>query len=172
MNGVVELNPRAFTLSAIGLTALALLGTSVPVVREPETVIVRPFFAPSDSSSSAGSSRFNAAVESPDAVVVESSSSAELIAELRTSTSFTWEQTAKLFGVSRRTVHLWAAGGNMASQNEEHLAELLREVRAIRASGLPDQRLQLFAVLDRERHARSSSGNDINRPASTYAAGA
>ena len=55
MNGVVELSPRAFTLSAVGLTALALLGTSVPVAREPETAIVRPFFAPSDSSSSTGS---------------------------------------------------------------------------------------------------------------------
>lgn len=170
MNTVVELNPRTFTLSAIGLTALALLGTSVPVAREPETVIVHPFFAPSDSSSSTGSSSFVAAAESSDVAVVESASNAELIAELRASTSFTWEQTAKLFGVSRRTVHLWAAGGNMASQNEEHLADLLREVRAIRASRTPDQRLQLLAILDRERHARSSSDDDINRPASTYAA--
>lgn len=172
MNGAVELNPRAFTWSAIGLTALALLGTSVPVGRDHETVVVRPFFAPSDSSSSAGSGTLIAAASASDATIVESWSNAELIAELRAITSFTWEQTAKLFGVSRRTVHLWAAGGNMASQNEEHLAELLREVRAIRASGVSDQRLQLFAVLDRERHARSSSDNDINRPATTYSAGA
>jgi len=172
MNGVVELNPRAFTLSAIGLTALALLGTSVPVARELDTVIVRPFFAPSDSSSNTAISSFATALDTSDVAVGESSSTAELIAELRATTSFTWEQTAKLFGVSRRTVHLWAAGGNMASQNEEHLAELLREVRTIRASGAPDQRLQLFAVLDRERQAHASSEGDINRPASTYAMGA
>lgn len=172
MNGVVELSPRAFTLSAIGLTALALLGTSVPVARASETVIVRPFFTPSDSSSSAGNGILAGGLPESESAAVSSSSSADLIAELRTSTSFTWEQTAKLFGVSRRTVHLWAAGGNMASQNEEHLAELLREVRSIRAAGTPDQRLQLLAMLDRERAARASTDDDINRPASTYAAGA
>lgn len=171
MNGIVELSPRTFTLSAVGLTALALLGTSVPVVREPETAIVRPLFAPSDSSSSTGSGLFTSTLE-PSSPALPTSSNADLIAELRVSTSFTWEQTAKLFGVSRRTVHLWAAGGNMASQNEEHLAELLREVRAIRAAGAPDQRLQLLAILDRERQAHSSTDNDISRPAATYVASA
>ena len=172
MNSVVELSPRAFTLSAIGLTALALLGTSVPVAGEAESVIVRPFFAPSDSSSSASNVMLGGSLQLSEPVAGASSSNADLIAELRTSSSFTWEQTAKLFGVSRRTVHLWAAGGNMASQNEEHLAELLREVRSIRAAGEPDQRLRLLAMLDRERAARASSDDDINRPASTNAAGA
>ncbi|WP_251450890.1 hypothetical protein [Microbacterium sp. Marseille-Q6648] len=172
MNGVVELSPRVFTLSAIGLTALALLGTSVPVARGSDSVVVRPFLSPSGSSSNATDGMIAASQPAETVAAVASSSHAQLIAELRASSSFTWEQTAKLFGVSRRTVHLWAAGGNMASQNEEHLAELLREVRSIRAAGAPDERLQLLAMLDRERYGRASSDDDINRPASIYAAGA
>ena len=96
--------------------------------------------------------------------------SKDLIAELRSMTSFTWEQTAKLFGVSRRTVHLWAAGGNLSTQNEERLVRLVRQVRAIHANGSSDVRMQLLALLDDERLQHASSDSDINRPAAVYAA--
>lgn len=57
------------------------------------------------------------------------SPSAEAIAELRLVTGFTWDQIARLFGVSRRSVHLWASGGAMSRENEEHLHRVLAIVR-------------------------------------------
>ena len=96
--------------------------------------------------------------------------SSDLLSELRTDTSFTWEQLAKLFGVSRRTVHLWAAGGNLSAQNEERLSALVREVRDIKSLGALDERMQLLDLLDRNRSERASQDTNINRPASVYAA--
>lgn len=53
------------------------------------------------------------------------STNAEAIAELRLLTGFTWDQVARLFSVSRRSVHLWASGETMSSDNEEHLHRML-----------------------------------------------
>jgi hypothetical protein len=59
----------------------------------------------------------------------DASPSAEAIAELRLLTGFTWDQIARLFAVSRRSVHLWASGGVMSRENEEHLHRVLGIVR-------------------------------------------
>jgi DNA-binding transcriptional regulator YiaG len=161
-----RVTPRAYALSAVGLVALTtLFGTSVPIVREAEIVLARPFYAPIYSSSAVGQ---QASVVSGRAA--ESLTSKDLIAELRSITSFTWEQTSKLFGVSRRTVHLWAAGGNLTAQNEERLNRLVQEVRTIHSVGSSDERMQLLALLDRERLQHASSDGDVNRPAAVYAA--
>jgi transcriptional regulator with XRE-family HTH domain len=55
----------------------------------------------------------------------------EAIAELRTLSGLTWEQLARLMGVSRRSLHLWASGKPMASTNEEKLARVLAVVRQL-----------------------------------------
>jgi hypothetical protein len=46
-------------------------------------------------------------------------------------TGLTWEQLARLFSVSRRTVHFWASGKVMNAANEEHLHRVLAFVRII-----------------------------------------
>jgi transcriptional regulator with XRE-family HTH domain len=55
----------------------------------------------------------------------------EAIAELRTLSGLTWEQLARVMGVSRRSLHLWASGKPMASTNEEKLARVLAVVRQL-----------------------------------------
>lgn len=68
----------------------------------------------------------NAGASLPDA---ESASHA--IAELRRLTGLTWEQLARLFNVSRRSLHFWASGKPMTPGNEEHLQRILSVVRRI-----------------------------------------
>lgn len=53
------------------------------------------------------------------------------IAELRQLSGFTWDQLARLFDVSRRSLHFWASGKAMTPRNEEHLQRLLAVVRKI-----------------------------------------
>jgi len=53
------------------------------------------------------------------------------IAELRRIGGLTWDQLAHLFGVSRRSVHLWASGKPMAPSIEEHLQRVLAVIRKI-----------------------------------------
>jgi hypothetical protein len=55
----------------------------------------------------------------------DGSTNSEAIAELRLLTGFTWDQVARLFSVSRRSVHLWASGEPMSRDNEEHLHRML-----------------------------------------------
>jgi len=51
------------------------------------------------------------------------------VAELRRLSGFTWDQLARLFNVSRRSVHFWASGKAMTPSNEEHLQRLLAVIR-------------------------------------------
>lgn len=53
------------------------------------------------------------------------------IGELRRLSGFTWDQLARLFNVSRRSLHFWASGKPMAPGNEEHLQRLLAVIRKI-----------------------------------------
>jgi DNA-binding transcriptional regulator YiaG len=53
------------------------------------------------------------------------------IAELRRLSGLTWDQLARLFRVSRRSLHFWASGKPMTPSNEEHLQRLLLVVRGM-----------------------------------------
>lgn len=77
---------------------------------------------------------------------------AERIKEVRQATDLTWEQLAKMFGVSRRSVHLWASTGKMNAQNEQVLGTIERVVSRMKDM-TPQQRRS--AMLD------SSSGQSI-----------
>lgn len=57
-------------------------------------------------------------------------STAEQVARLHRASGLTWDQLARLFTVSRRTVHNWAAGSRLNGGN----AELLAHVSALIAS--------------------------------------
>jgi hypothetical protein len=51
--------------------------------------------------------------------------------ELRRLSGLTWEQLAKLFNVSRRSLHFWASGQPLSRFNEENLHRLLGTIRYI-----------------------------------------
>lgn len=51
--------------------------------------------------------------------------------ELRKLSGLTWEQLARLFNVSRRSLHFWASGQPLSSFNEESLNRLLGTIRYI-----------------------------------------
>ena len=96
-------------------------------------------------------------------------SPAELLVETRDASGLTWDQLARYFGVSRRAVHLWAAGGRMSAANEELLAHLVRAVDAVRGLEPAARRQALLRpdsglnIIDTERARRSSRDSDINR---------
>lgn len=70
------------------------------------------------------------------------------IAELRRLSGFTWDQLARLFNVSRRSLHFWASGKAMTPANEEHLQRLLAVLRKIDRGSAAANRAALFAVRD------------------------
>lgn len=70
---------------------------------------------------------------------------AKSIAELRRLTAFTWEQLARLFNVSRRSVHFWASGNKMTAANEEHLERVLATVRLVDRGSAAANRAALLA---------------------------
>jgi len=64
---------------------------------------------------------------------------------LRENSGLTWDQLGRLFGVSRRTVHLWANGSRMNASNAEALAQAVHMVRNINAPTGDACRASLFA---------------------------
>jgi DNA-binding transcriptional regulator YiaG len=70
------------------------------------------------------------------------------IAELRRISGFTWDQLARIFSVSRRSLHFWASGKAMTPANEEHLQRLLAVLRKIDRGSASANRRELLAVRD------------------------
>ncbi len=79
-----------------------------------------------------------------DTVPAEPAGSA--IAELRRVSGLTWNQLARLFGVSRRSVHFWASGKPMAPSNEEHLHRVLAVLRKTDRGSSSANRTALLGV--------------------------
>lgn len=76
-------------------------------------------------------STYRASVETVPAVRREPLSDAELVSCLHERSGLTWEQLAKLLGVSRRSVHMWAAGSSVTSVHRavmERLGKLLDDL--------------------------------------------
>ncbi|MER7587947.1 helix-turn-helix transcriptional regulator [Micromonospora sp. NPDC127501] len=121
-----------------------------------------------DSSSSSAvflASKFPACVETPERPPV-----AQTVRKLYDEAGLTWEQLARLFGVSRRAVHNWANGGKMTARHVEILAELTRAISAL-PTNTPSERRELFLAPARDgmspydhfRSAVNSSRSAINR---------
>lgn len=112
-------------------------------------------------------------IESDAVHANELRSPADNIKALRERTGLTWEQIARLFGVSRRAVHLWAAGGKLSAANEELLAEIVDLVGATVPMPPEEVRHELLrmrpevglSVYDELRARHSSTARDINRAA-------
>ncbi len=77
--------------------------------------------------------------------------SQKAINELRKTSGLTWEQLAQLFNVSRRSLHFWASGKPLSSNNEEKLNRLLGVIRYInRGSASINRKLLLSPNADGE----------------------
>lgn len=94
----------------------------------------------------------------------------ELVRRLHQRSGLTWEQLAKVFGVSRRALHLWASGGRMNAHNHEVLADLMGRVEALHGTTPAEKRAALLqprgdrpSLFDELRSARASKDHDINR---------
>ncbi|NMQ29138.1 XRE family transcriptional regulator [Candidatus Accumulibacter phosphatis] len=72
--------------------------------------------------------------------------SGSAIGELRRVSGLTWDQLARLFNVSRRSLHFWASGKSMAPSNEEHLQRLLTVVRKVDRGSASANRAILLGV--------------------------
>jgi DNA-binding transcriptional regulator YiaG len=68
------------------------------------------------------------------------------IGELRRLSGLTWDQLARLFTLSRRSLHFWASGKPMAPSNEEHLQRLLAVVRKVDRGSASANRAMLLGV--------------------------
>ena len=80
------------------------------------------------------------------AAVVVAEPAGAAIGELRRLSGFTWDQLARIFDVSRRSLHFWASGKPMAPNNEEHLQRLLSVVRKIDRGSASANRAALLGV--------------------------
>ncbi len=68
------------------------------------------------------------------------------IGELRRLSGLTWEQLARMFRVSRRSLHFWASGKPMAPSHEEQLQRVLAVIREIDRGAASLNRTALLAV--------------------------
>lgn len=57
--------------------------------------------------------------------------SREQLRRLHVDSGLTWEQLAKLFGVSRHAVHMWVIGEGMNAANHAQLARLITIIYAL-----------------------------------------
>lgn len=107
-----------------------------------------------------------------------SDDSASLLKSIRQSAGFTWEQLARIFGVSRRAVHHWASGERMSSHHEALLREFGAMVAAVATANPQETRAALLApdasgvsAVDSFRQkVAASDGPVVNPQAATQAA--
>lgn len=119
-------------------TLLAKPTVFITDVRTPHIIASRILIAPSSTTTSRETINRNLVAASEmttSGVAMASISSPEAtqkaLSELRRLSGLTWEQLAKLFNVSRRSLHFWASGQPLSRFNEEHLNRLLGTIRYI-----------------------------------------
>lgn len=55
----------------------------------------------------------------------------ECVLEIRRLSGLTWEEIAKIFGVSRRSINNWALGGRLTEENAEKVRRVLANMRML-----------------------------------------
>jgi transcriptional regulator with XRE-family HTH domain len=92
--------------------------------------------------------------------VIGEANDANRLMELRRLTGLTWEQLARVFNVSRRTLHFWAAGKAQKNVNEQKLQSILATMRQADLGDARHNRAALHAL-----------GSDGKRPLDLLAEG-
>jgi hypothetical protein len=72
-------------------------------------------------------------------------STAKAINKAHEDSGLTWEQLARMFGVSRRSVHMWATGGRMNATNAEMLMRFVDLLDSMQCE-LDERRAALLAI--------------------------
>jgi hypothetical protein len=161
------------------------LGLAVSFLAGPARTTILPGVDPEqledirDYTSTAGSTwipHWPAVLSAPgtEAVLAESPERIGLgltVRALHQLSGLTWDQLGKLFGVSRRAVHHWAAGGRMTARNAELLSELTRIVQQLEAADPASRRAILltpgddgYSMFDRIRSHQATSREDVSAP--------
>lgn len=70
---------------------------------------------------------------------------AMLVSELKVESGLTADQLGRLLGVSRRSIHNWAAGSAIASIHEERVRDLSQLVMSLNATTPAERRAKLLA---------------------------
>jgi DNA-binding transcriptional regulator YiaG len=78
--------------------------------------------------------------------VPESQAPSAAILELRRISGLTWDQLARLFGITRRSLHFWASGKPLTPAHEERLSRLLATVRRLDRGSAHANRTLLLSV--------------------------
>lgn len=76
----------------------------------------------------------------------EPATDAELVRWLKDESGLTWDQIARIFDVSRRTVHLWANGSRVSAGNAEALHAFAALVRQFAGRSPDDTRNGLLTI--------------------------
>jgi hypothetical protein len=77
-----------------------------------------------------------------------SQSSSSAIMELRRLTGLTWDQLARFFRVTPRSLYFWASGKALTPANEEHLCRLLATIRRLDRGSAHENRTLLLSALE------------------------
>jgi hypothetical protein len=70
----------------------------------------------------------------------------ETISWIKDSSGLTWEQLGRVFGVSRRAVHMWASGSRMNQGNAAQVHEFAGAVERVQGSSVTETRTALLSV--------------------------
>jgi DNA-binding transcriptional regulator YiaG len=96
----------------------------------------------------AGASTFVQTQQNVSHLPDERLTTGEQVSALKEQSGLTWGQVADLFGVSRRAVHFWVEGGNMAAYNVARLQHLQMELAYLVGATPADVRKGLFTLDD------------------------
>lgn len=95
----------------------------------------------------------------PRGAVEETLSPAASVLAVHNESGLTWDQVARLMGVSRRAIHHWAAGGSLNAGNEERLTHVLTVIRSLTGTTSRERRRELLAA----REGSSSRFDELLR---------
>lgn len=140
-----------------------------------DLAVVRSFFAWTTTASasfhfdlffSSSSRRINI-FDAPTAV--NAASDEQTVKWTKETSGLTWEQLGKVFGVSRRAVHLWATGGKINAANAALVHEFAAAVRSVEGLNPAQTRAALLAVgadgtsiVDKFRSRRRTGSGEIS----------
>lgn len=146
MNNALQMAPAPLKVFGIGLMAFGVLtSTGVAAPRSMEKLIVSEqrtgYWAELDAAS-----RPYIGVVPAAEPALRVASSADQVRDLHIASGLTWDQIARVFGVSRRAVHLWANGGRLNAPNQQLLTDFLAQVEQLPGETSDDRRAQLLAV--------------------------
>ena len=128
----------------VGILGLVPSGTAAasPPISEP--VQIRYI---GDWTSSAGTVVIRDLTEASVGEQLEASAASDRdVRWLHQESGLTWDQLGRVFGVSRRAVHMWANGSRLNAGNAELLAQLVAMVRGLPASDPAHRRALLLAA--------------------------